>query len=84
MKVNLEERHGQLIPVSAEIENDKEVEFLLDQLRPEGHWIRFKEFENGYLHIKCSNCGQYWSVADHGKIFKFCFNCGAAMKGGAE
>ena len=44
-----------------------------------GHWIRFKEFENGYYHIKCSECGQYWSVDGHAKIFKHCFNCGAKM-----
>lgn len=46
-----------------------------------GHWIRFKEFENGYYHIKCSECGQYWSVDGHAKVFKHCFNCGAKMKG---
>lgn len=45
-----------------------------------GHWIRFKEFENGYYHIKCSECGQYWSVDGHAKIFRYCFNCGAKME----
>ena len=45
-----------------------------------GHWIRFKEFENGYYHIKCSECGQYWSIDGHAKIFKYCFNCGAKME----
>jgi ribosomal protein S27E len=44
-----------------------------------GHWIRFKEFENGYYHIKCSECGQYWSIDGHAKIFRYCFNCGAKM-----
>ena len=53
---------------------------VLEELRPEGCWIRFKEFENGYIHIKCSKCGQYWSIADHDKIFKYCFNCGATMR----
>ena len=46
-----------------------------------GHWIRFKEFENGYYHIMCSECGQYWSVDGHAKVFKHCFNCGAKMEG---
>lgn len=58
--------------------------YVLEELRPEGYWIRFKEFEHGYFHIKCSNCGQYWSIADHDKIFKYCFNCGAKMRGEAE
>ena len=49
-----------------------------------GEWIRFKNFESGYFHIKCSNCGQYWSIDDHAKIFKYCFNCGADMRGGKE
>ena len=44
-----------------------------------GKWIRFKEFENGYYHIRCSECGQYWSVDGHAKAFKYCFNCGAKM-----
>ena len=46
-----------------------------------GEWIRFKNFEEGYFHIKCSKCGQYWSIDDHAKIFKYCFNCGADMRG---
>lgn len=49
-----------------------------------GYWIRFKEFENGYYHIKCSECGQYWSIDGHAKIFKHCFNCGAMMVEGQE
>lgn len=50
--------------------------------REKGEWIRFKNFESGYFHIKCSNCGQYWSIDDHAKTFKYCFNCGAVMKKG--
>lgn len=46
-----------------------------------GEWIKFKNFEEGYFHIKCSKCGQYWSIDDHAKIFKYCFNCGADMRG---
>lgn len=45
-----------------------------------GHWIRFKEFEDGYYHIKCSECGQYWSIDGHAKTFKYCFKCGAKME----
>lgn len=52
--------------------------------REKGEWIRFKNFESGYFHIKCSNCGQYWSIDDHAKTFKYCFNCGADMRGGKE
>ena len=61
-----------------------ECENAIEQLQPAkpptGHWIRFKEFENGYYHIKCSECGQYWSIDGHAKIFKYCFNCGAKME----
>ena len=52
----------------------------LEQEPKTGHWIRFKELENGYYHIKCSECGQYWSVDGHAKVFKHCFNCGAKME----
>ena len=43
MKINLEDRNGEIIPISMEIENDKEAEFLLNQLRPKGKWGR-KEY----------------------------------------
>ena len=46
-----------------------------------GHWIIHKLEPNGYDHIKCSVCGQFWSISDHNKIFKYCFNCGAKMRG---
>ena len=58
---------------------EKGIESLENQKT--GHWIRFKEFENGYYHIMCSECGQYWSVDGHAKVFKHCFNCGAKMEG---
>ena len=45
-----------------------------------GHWIIHKLEPNGYDHIKCSVCGQFWSVSGHNKIFKYCFNCGAKME----
>ena len=60
----------QMLMVLASAENQKKT----------GHWIRFKEFENGYYHIKCSECGQYWSIDGHAKTFKYCFNCGARME----
>ena len=46
-----------------------------------GHWIIHKLEPNGYDHIKCSVCGQFWSVSEHNKVFKYCFNCGAKMEG---
>ncbi len=50
--------------------------------RPQGRWIRYRDNSHQPEHIKCSNCGQYWSVADHDKIFDICFKCGANMRGG--
>lgn len=49
--------------------------------RPKGKWIRYRDNPNQPEHIKCSNCGQYWSIADHDKIFDICFKCGANMRG---
>ena len=42
------------------------------------HWIVFID-EQGNRHMKCSNCGQYWSMAQNAKTFKRCFACGAKM-----
>ena len=59
--------------------------FVWYEKRPQGKWIRYRDNPHQPEHIKCSNCGQYWSVADHDKTFDFCFKCGADMrKGGAE
>lgn len=44
-----------------------------------GTWERFRESPDGPEHIKCSICGQFWSIADHDKFFKRCFKCGAIM-----
>lgn len=52
--------------------------------RPQGKWIRYRDNPHQPEHIKCSNCGQYWSIAEHDKTFDFCFKCGAEMRGGAE
>ena len=87
MKLYQEVRNGQIVPVSIEIENEKEVEFLLDQLRPKGEWIEGNS-ETGALGIKytwfrCNQCGWNSSLV----IPKnFCPNCGADMrtKGGNE
>ena len=42
------------------------------------HWVVFKD-EQGNWHMKCSNCGQYWSMPQNAKTFKRCFSCGAKM-----
>lgn len=85
MKVNLDERYGQLIPISIEIENDKEVGFLLDQLRPKGEWITDGEsiFEN---YKRCSNCneGAEWLEGGSQFLSKFCPNCGADLRGDTQ
>jgi len=48
--------------------------------RPTGEWIRYRDNPHQPEHIKCSNCGQYWSIADHDKTFEYCFKCGARME----
>lgn len=66
--------------------------------RPQGEWIKGREISRTMLgnkveHIDykdytCSNCGLvldnllYWH--DGSPFYKFCPNCGADMKGGAE
>ena len=62
----------------------KDYKRLKEQESKMGHWIRFKTNENGYYHIKCSECGQYWSVDGHAKMFKRCFNCGIRMQEEAD
>ena len=79
MKVYQEVRNGQIVPVSMEIENEKEVGFLLDQLRPQGEWIMDNEHtKNPLLWYKCNLCGVYHSPTN------FCPNCGADMRGAKE
>ena len=48
--------------------------------RPTGEWIRYRDNPHQPEHIKCSICGQYWSIADHDKTFEYCFKCGAKIK----
>ena len=69
-------------PVQIDIKTVKEMLRELPSVKPQtGHWIEHKLVPDGYDHIKCSVCGQFWSVSDHNKIFKYCFNCGAKMEG---
>lgn len=50
--------------------------------RPQGKWIR-KVDEVGFVSHICSKCGAEIEVEDCSDD-KFCFNCGAPMKGGKE
>ena len=49
-----------------------------------GRWIRFKEYDSCYVHMKCSACSAYWSDPSHADHFRYCPNCGAKMDGGVE
>ena len=71
---------------------------LLDSARPLGEWIKGEEISRTMLgdkveHIDyrdytCSNCGLVLDNLlynyDGSPFYKFCPNCGARMKGGAE
>lgn len=50
--------------------------------RPRGKWIK-KVDEVGFVSYICSECGAEIEVEDPIDD-KFCFNCGAKMKGGKE
>ena len=50
--------------------------------RPQGEWIK-KVDDAGFVSYICSECGAEIEVEDP-KDDKFCFNCGAKMKGGAD
>lgn len=50
--------------------------------KPQGEWIR-KVDKAGFISHICSECGAEIEVEDP-KDDKFCFNCGAEMKGGAD
>ncbi len=50
--------------------------------RPQGKWIK-KVDDAGFVSYICSECGAEIEVEDCSDD-KFCFNCGAKMKGGAE
>lgn len=55
---------------------------LKDAERPQGKWIR-KVDEVGFISHICSECGAEIEVEDCSDD-KFCFNCGALMKGDKE
>lgn len=44
-----------------------------------GHWVRFKESDTCYVHMRCSACSAYWSDPSHADYFRYCPNCGAKM-----
>ena len=46
-----------------------------------GRWIRFKEHDSCYVHMRCSECSAYWSDPSHADSFRYCPNCGAKMDG---
>ena len=50
-----------------------------------GRWIVFNdgtEESPQRDHMRCSVCGWYWSIPEHGTVFSRCPNCGAKMDGG--
>lgn len=49
-----------------------------------GHWIRFKESDTCYVHMRCSACSAYWSDPSHADYFRYCPNCGAKMDTDSE
>lgn len=84
--MTIQEARADLMLAQADISyrpKDDSIDMAIDALKNQktGHWVIHKLEPNGYDHIKCSVCGQFWSVSDHNKIFKYCFNCGAKMKG---
>ena len=84
MKIYQEVRNGQIVPVSAEIENEEELAFLLEQLRPKGEW-----YGDG-ADYTCSVCKhsllEFANSQDYIEFDRpnFCPNCGANMKGGKK
>ena len=50
--------------------------------RPQGEWIK-KVDDVGFISHICSNCGSEIEVEDPCDD-KFCYSCGAKMKGGVE
>lgn len=47
-----------------------------------GRWLKFKETDSCYVHMRCSVCSAYWSDPSHADHFRYCPNCGAKMDGG--
>lgn len=44
-----------------------------------GEWVILVDEKDLFNHIHCTNCDFYWSNERHGKIFKYCPQCGAKM-----
>lgn len=77
-----EEKQKLIAEFKAVMDNAK---FTIEPERPQGEWI--VDEDNDLLNfMKCSNCGEVAEWLDGGSQFlsKFCPNCGAQMKGGAE
>lgn len=60
---------------------DKEIELAIKALeeRPQGKWIPQTDYD-GFTYWKCSECRKKNDFART----KFCFHCGADMRGGRE
>ena len=73
-----------IYPKAASEETKQALDLAIKALEesPQGEWIR-KVDEAGFISHICSECGAEIEVEDP-KDDKFCFNCGADMKGGAE
>lgn len=65
--------------------DEKSWQKLLDDLRPQGEWINHRN-DYGHNIADCSLCGKamQWHDEDEDGIPRYCWYCGAKMKGGAE
>ena len=71
------------------LDNFRDREKLLDDLRPKGKWIKVEMVKDFWWHYECDKCHERPLVdrlADHEDVLSdYCPNCGAIMlKGGAE
>lgn len=73
-----------IVDIKGEIEGDYEIIGKYEE-RPQGEWVFQYRFLDDNLY-KCSNCGRLISIYYKGVLsdYKFCQECGASMKGGAE
>lgn len=70
-----------IVDIKGKIEGDYEIIGKYEE-RPQGEWMR-KVDDAGFVSYICSECGAEIEVEDCSDD-KFCFNCGAKMRGGAE
>ena len=65
---------------------DENGNIKIELIRPQGEWIIIDEDHTLSRFKICSNCGKEAEWLDGGSqlLSKFCPNCGADMKGGAE